>query len=131
MKTSELQGAALDWAVAKCEGHDNVRVKERDDLSKAIVIMEHTSCPDNKPGCAVMHLKGTYYDPTTNWSQGGPILDREKMMLEPYNDQWRAHKFTDEPPFIKAFGPTMLTAGLRCFIASRLGDEVDVPEELK
>ena len=28
-------------------------------------------------------------------------------------------------------GPTPLIAAMRCFVASRLGDEVDVPEELQ
>lgn len=28
------------------------------------------------------------------------------------------------------YGPTMLIAGLRCYVASKLGDEVDVPDEL-
>ena len=29
-----------------------------------------------------------------------------------------------------AFGPTPLIAAMRCFVASKLGDEVDVPDEL-
>jgi hypothetical protein len=29
------------------------------------------------------------------------------------------------------YGPTPLIAAMRCYVASRLGDEVDVPEELK
>lgn len=29
------------------------------------------------------------------------------------------------------FGPTPLIAAMRCYVASKLGDEVEVPEELK
>ena len=31
---------------------------------------------------------------------------------------------------IKYSGPTPLIAAMRCYVASKLGDEVDVPEEL-
>lgn len=98
MKTSELQGAALDWAVAKCEGHD----------------MEYFQVIDA-------------YSPSTDWSQGGPIIERGCITTQ-YMDRgyWRA--YIGKPI---SYGPTPLIAAMRCYVASKLGDEVDVPEELK
>lgn len=109
IKTSELTGLALDWAVAKCEGEVKVFAKGR--------------------------AASMCWSPSTNWSQGGPIIDREKIDLKylgydspPY---WGALKFSPSKYERRAaIGPTPLIAAMRCFVAYRLGDEVDVPEEL-
>ncbi len=109
MKTSELQGAALDWAVAKCEG---VAVEYIDD--------EITQCLLQKP-------QGRY-TPSTDWTQGGPIIEREKIAtrLDTSVNLWIA-----TAPFLPEFsGTTPLIAAMRCYAASKLGDEIEVPEEL-
>ena len=102
MKTSELTGAALDWAVAKCEGYRLDLVPE-----------------------------GTY-TPSTNWSQGGPIIEREGFCIQPFSGGWEcfvAHRlFEDDHHHSK--GPTPLIAAMRCYVASKLGDDVEIPEEL-
>lgn len=119
MKTSELTGAALDWAVAKCEalsaytdiGHDGwgVYVDYSDDY------------------CQV------HYTPTLNWGWGGPIIEREGIALEhmPFAKEWEARLYpTDGTPWVLT-GPTPLIAALRCYVASKLGDDIEIPEELK
>ena len=40
---------------------------------------------------------------------------------------WRACNYDET---IKAYGTTPLVAAMRCYVASKLGDEVDVPVEL-
>ena len=97
MKTAELTGAALDWAVANCEG-----------LIKGL---EHG------------------YTPSSNWAQGGLIIEREIIGLD-YDaaDGWQARDFDTQQ--ITATGKTPLVAAMRCYVASKLGDEVEVPEEL-
>jgi hypothetical protein len=66
---------------------------------------------------------------STDWSQGGPIIEREGITVGPDTgpDWWVAH--------IKGgiyidHGPTPLIAGMRCYVASKLGDEVEVPDKL-
>jgi hypothetical protein len=108
MKTSELTGAALDWAVAKCEG-EQIYLPLLDRI-----------CPDvGEP---------EFYDPSTNWSQGGPIIEREKITVEYTGDPdtWCACIMADQ----EVYGPTALIAAMRCNVASKLGDEVDIPKEL-
>ena len=108
MKTSELTGAALDWAVAKCEG-----------------------------GVGDNQLIGAWYTPSTDWAQGGPIIEREGIGLLRVGDrlphqQWDAGE-TDELPdtlWAVVSGPTPLIAAMRCYVASKLGDNIDIPEEL-
>mgnify|MGYP003443521145 FL=1 len=73
LKTSELTGAALDWAVAVCLG----AVWQPKSARASFFIW---------PGTPV------------KYSANG--------------------------------GPTPLVAAMRCYVASKLGDEVDVPEEL-
>lgn len=67
--------------------------------------------------------------PSTDWSQGGPIIEREKIGVWPsesISGQWGARMLNT---YIM-YGPTPLIAAMRCFVASKLGDEVEVPDEL-
>jgi len=109
MKVSELQGAALDqalcWAVAKGEG------------------IELT----NYSGNLIIRYDGDRWQPTTNWAQGGPIIERERIELWGDGDEgWIAYDNLNP----EQKGPTPLIAAMRCYVASRLGDEVEVPNEL-
>jgi hypothetical protein len=121
LKTSDLTGAALDWAVAKSE----VVVLARDPMGfgdGSWWTIEHTPFQDTPK-----QRVGFTYSPSTNWAQGGPIIEREGIATLPCPRGWAARVgFGGE--YIE--GPTPLIAAMRCFVASKLGDEVDVPEEL-
>lgn len=105
IKTSELTDAALDWAVAVCE-HNVGWEPEGEDRD--------------------------YY--STNWAQGGPIIAREGISLVMQGDahEWIASlwDYAEEDWHMYTSGSTPLIAAMRCYVASKLGDEVDVPEEL-
>jgi hypothetical protein len=94
MKTSELTGAALDWAVAKCEG------------TRAL---------------------WWEYSPSQKWEQAGPIIEREKIAIDFDGDAWCA---SDNRKPLANYGPTPLIAAMRCYVSSKLGDEIDLPKEL-
>ena len=114
MKTNELTGAALDWAVAKCEG----RVWE---------LVESFIAYHDDDGEMLY---------STDWAQGGPIIEREGISTrhseKDARGAWYAvlgpNRFLS--PDYEGSGPTPLIAAMRCYVASKLGDEVDVPEEL-
>lgn len=116
MKTSELTGTALDWAVAKCED-----------------IELYSGPRDSNPAYKanwVRRRHGDLFQPSTDWAQGGPIIERERIDSY-YNGEWNACCKSDQnghPDYWK--GPTPLAAAMRCFVASRLGDDVDIPAEL-
>lgn len=114
MKTRELSGAALDWAVAKCEGFIKVSV-----WPDMIGVCKKHSFEDQ--------LRWT---PSTDWAQGGPIIEREKLDVFCSGNVWDASTGDRHPNVIKT-GPTPLIAAMRCYVASRLGEEVDIPDELK
>lgn len=104
IKTQDLTGAALDWAVAKCDGGWI--------LALAYFLPNH--------GLGRMNF-------STSWAQGGPIIEREKIGIDHYHDVWNASKY-GLGWYIS--GPTPLIAAMRCYVASKLGNEVDVPKEL-
>ena len=122
MQISELTGIALDWAVAKCEGY----------AFNGKALTRNNPLDDG----ALEHIWRGDYTPSTNWAQGGPIIEREEIYLNPntgtvegYADLWCAdHTIQGTPP---QYGPTPLIAAMRCYATSRLGDEVDVPEALQ
>lgn len=73
--------------------------------------------------------------PTVIWEQGGPIIEREKIELIPPKDDsdpdWMAVWLnSDDAEAGIQNGPTLLVAAMRCYVASKLGDVVDVPKEL-
>lgn len=117
MKTSELQGAALDWAVAKCEG----------------VSVEYVD--DGITKCLLMRA-GARFNPSTNWAQGGPIIEREGLSMryspKDARGKWYAVQGPNRflSPDFEGSGPAPLIAAMRCYVASKLGDEIEVPNEL-
>ena len=70
---------------------------------------------------------------SSDWNKGGWIIEREKITLDSTAivGQWMAILYVpDEEPW-EMRGPTPLVAAMRCYVASKLGDEVQLPEELK
>lgn len=118
IKTSELTGAALDWAVAKCEG-----------------LLCFGYCTDGER-FDVEDSEGNIegFMPSTNWEQGGQIIERERISIRPdvAGPDFRA--FVIRPPdglSHRYIGETPLIAAMRCYVASKCGDEIEIPEELK
>ena len=109
MNTNELTGSALDWAVAKAEGK-NV---------------------DPWHGALMRWLKDHRY--STNWSQGGPIIERERIGFKYTGTAMEFVAWLNGGLSTKhdCYGPTPLIAAMRCYVASRLGDTIDIPEELQ
>jgi hypothetical protein len=121
MKTSELTGAQLDWAVAKCEGIN---------LHHAIQPHGYLEILFNEAN------GGDVFTPSDDWSQGGPIIEREKIDLQCWDFHSRPWKAlidggTDAGiALYQEYGPTPLIAAMRCYVASKLGDDVEIPKEL-
>ena len=106
MKVADAIGAQLDWMVAKCEG---TLPASYDDW------------------------KQTWPRYSTDWAQGGPIIERENISVGyqghlgvPLDSLWYATNRVDAC----GFGPTPLIAAMRCYMASKLGNQINVPEEL-
>jgi hypothetical protein len=118
MKTSELTGAALDWAVAIAEGWKPEKVS--DDRGEYWWFFKDSRGMNPK-----------HYHPSTHWGIGGAIIEREGISValergEPWA-AWSKAPFRDDAEAF-GYGETPLTAAMRCYVASKLGDEVQLPE---
>lgn len=131
MKTSELTGAALDYAVAKCEGYEiSYDADERDFWLDSIVTPVS--------GLTTFGWLSKEVRFSTDWAQGGVILEREKITVgyERYGAQggetWDAvKKAFDDTVLWLEYGPTPLIAAMRCYCCAKLGDEIEIPQELQ
>lgn len=65
---------------------------------------------------------------STDWAQGGPIIEREYIQLT-IDLGWIATR-KEGPAVSEEHGPTPLIAAMRCYVASVLGDEVEIPATL-
>ncbi len=128
IKVSEAEGAALDWLVASIEYPNDTEVKEPE-----------LAMPES-------------YDFSSNWGEGGPIVDREGISLRAIRKpghsfdglwlaipadtntgetvRWHERQHGSTGALRRWQGPTALIAAMRCFVASKLGETAKVPEEL-
>ena len=107
IKTSELNGVALDRAVSDCDP-DSIAIGVSDFLP---------------------------YSPSTDWSHGGPIIEREGIQVyrlgRTRDSFWGATMFWDDmhgSSEVTEEGETPLIAAMRCYVAGMLGDEIEVPD---
>lgn len=133
MKVSELTGHALNWAVAMAEG-DKVyrpRLGRPSDWDKEAYLADGS---DDRwvvrvQNPKVAHFVDWTYNPSGSWMEGGPIIEREKLDVFCSGSVWDASTGDRHPNVIKS-GTTPLVAAMRCYVASKLGDEVEIPAEL-
>lgn len=128
VRTSELAGQALDWAVAKAEGMTaHVAIDGNIYASAACWIRDRRFCA---PGASEV------FKPSTDWTQGGPLLDKYDIALNGGLADGEMviyatlRAVADNSPFATAAGPTRLIAVCRAIVAAKLGDVVQVPAEL-
>ena len=123
VKTSELTGIALNWAVAKCEG---VAVTY-DQMNRWYETVDPRHAHIDDP---------MVYAPTIYWEQAGEIIEREKITTINqsfpyfYTDCWAGFLSMPDGTEVFEYGSSPLEAAMRCYVASKLGDEVDIPDEL-
>ncbi|MBL0581662.1 phage protein NinX family protein [Aeromonas caviae] len=111
VKTEELDGHALDWAVAVANGLNAEKNGLRYDLR-------------GRP--TVAGEFAVYYQPSKNWLQCGPLIEKYNICVSAQGEptEWSASvgRSTDE-----MFGKTPMVAICRALVAEKVGDEVMVP----
>jgi hypothetical protein len=135
LKTSKAKDQVLNYLVAKCEGKTKLYQIRRGD--SRVIDTDHPEYFEQ--------YKRQHDEYSTDWALAGPIIEREKLGVwwathyvdddgVEYGNHWYAEPgCTDDnadKPYSVAFGPTPLIAAMRCYVASKLGDEVEVPDEL-
>jgi len=111
IKVSEATNIQLDWLVTQIDGWP---------VTQAL-----TRCKERG---RVTLIGGSVFSPSTHWGQGGPIIEREDISPRSCGDgSWVADWYFGD---VRCVGPSPLIAAMRCYVASKLGDEVDIPAEL-
>ena len=113
MKTEELTGAALDWAVCKARG-------------------EHQHPYDEYTPTWMANRRYS-----EDWAKGGSVIEQEKIgvwwathYVDDDGQEYGNHWYAETAEGLVGDGPTPLVAAMRCYVASKLGEEVEVPDEL-
>lgn len=105
IRTNQLIGPALDWAVAKCEGN---------------------TFAGDFPHLLASGFRSPKY--STDWSQAGPIIEQGGISWHCGNkSSWHAYGYGSAENYS---GPTPLIAAMRCYVASVIGDTVQIPRAL-
>lgn len=132
IKVSELNLPELDYWVAKAgelpiensKAYPHcVVVRPKDHLTRQLGYIRR----DGKSFDGIQHA----YSPSTDWSQGGPIIERERISTEYWvteltdrtGEPWQAYPHIDNP--IYTWGATSLIAAMRAYVASKFGETVD------
>jgi hypothetical protein len=126
MQVAELDGAALDYWVAKAEGFEFTRIE--DDLCWVTWV----DCPDHPSDTGAVDEA---YEASIDWMIAGPIIERDRISLV-HDDgtdpselgTWTAFFGNDRDHGVA--GPTLLTAAMRAYVARHFGAEVaEIPSE--
>lgn len=114
IKVSTAEGATLNWMVAKAEGL-NVYIPAYAEQAW-IAVHDDTGiwrCPSY----------------STDWAQGGPIIERERISIRQWINVPIVHAYMPEGEW-SSDGQSPLIAAMRCYVVSKLGEEVEAPDEL-
>ena len=106
VKTEELTGAALDWAVNLCLSEDDIY-----ELYGA--------------GMVGNVSPGVNFKPSADWAQAGPLINKFCPSFK------HIHGLVIcEVNGAMEYGGDYLTATSRAVVACKLGEEVEIPDEL-
>lgn len=129
MKTIDLIGPALDWAVAQAANVAVIIVRD----GTPFFDVDHYPHYGNPCSDAIKQRFG----PSYNWAQGGQIIEREHLIIRPEKRKhapvgeiyWEAYSAFGRA--VITTGPTPLVAAMRCYVTMKLGTDVTIPEEVK
>lgn len=112
MKVSELQGEELDRLIAKIEDRETA-------IRSSGLVARFLECGPTD---------WQHYSPSTDWTLGGPIIERERGGFYPERQigeevLWFA-RMGREASRYQCYGPTPLIAAMRAYVASKYGEEV-------
>ena len=135
IKTHELRHKALDYAVAKAMGYKVGQFEDRESSVVAQLPNDSIRFIQSGRGNLLPILRNGYWNPSTNWAQGGLIIDQEGVFRIMCPKVKGAADTVARLPngingWYEGYGPTPLIAAMRVFVESCLGEYVDIPEEL-
>lgn len=117
VKPHLLTGAKLDYWVARAEGLPCVLEQWMTNPPKPAacwLLPEGAKLPDYAAGP---------YSPSTNWAQGGPIIERERIRLDPDSEDGQEGEWYADTHRDCGRSDAPLIAAMRAYVASKFGRE--------
>lgn len=131
-RVADLEGAELDYWVAKAEGQDPDRNYQRRDADGSVYLLDRLTREEAEAWAEQREGRSTYryIAPYSElWQYGGPIIERERIFLSPPSDKaglWFAA--APAPGSTKMeigqFADKPLVAAMRVYVVIKLGEEV-------
>ena len=112
---SDLSNMELDYLVAKI---DDI-LYMRDTEGRVLEIDK-----DKRVYAVTADSRMYAYKPTTQWRQGGPLIDKYRISVQRTGSEWTA----DIDREITAVGATPLVAAMRALVTQKRGSMVEVDE---
>lgn len=125
LKTNKLEGAALNYAVAKCEGI-RTYIRPYEHTMTGVCILDADLVDMGTDGSQELRY-------SHDWAQGGPIMERERIEISILTKEGFITVIgvsSDADHIVTAKGPTYLIAAMRCYVESKLGHVVEIPNAL-
>ena len=142
IKVADATGRTLDYLVAKAMGH-SVKLRTWKDITDTLDPVEDADLiafhkerntirvsAEQIPGGGWFPCPSYSTEPSAAW----PIIDREKISIQQETGQPavavpdRSKYPGCDAPWV--FGHTALIAAMRCYVITKLGETVEIPEEL-
>lgn len=127
VKTADLIGRALDWAVLSIERPEsaggNVDCVHRFDTDGGVRALYL------EDGDLLSVFTARY---SVDWSQGGPLIEKHQIELKWEGIDGKAYWWSATHQDVVQFqlGDKPLIAACRAIVAAKIGDTVQVPEKL-
>jgi Protein of unknown function (DUF2591) len=136
-KVANLTGGLLDYGVARAVGAEGARLNTPDgyyDQFKRKNITPEQWCNCTRPDWVPEHRWFGRFKPSTDWEQGGPLVDKRCIDID--QDGARSPDVKCRAVMtsfskdvlqrrVSSFGPTALIAAMRAIVAAKFGEEVD------
>ncbi|WP_368762126.1 phage protein NinX family protein [Klebsiella pneumoniae] len=151
VKTAELTGRALDWAVAQVVKPEGFVMRDTGGEMDPPMVLGIADIPDAR-ACLILDINPaeinidewplkSCWSPSTDWSQAGPLMEKYEISVireegigspsfwagtEPLPDSMFGFNYKGA----SESGETILIAVCRTIVTAKLGGEVEVPQEL-
>jgi hypothetical protein len=134
MKVSDLQGGMLDYWTARADeswkwAHELFPTMTLDATFSGVRYDPEwrNFYGENVGGCILIpnnpfRQDRQWFRPSTDWSHGGPIIERQRIWLSDDEGEWLASCHPDHTLIQE--GKTPLIAAMRAYVASKCGEEV-------
>lgn len=126
MLVDKLLGVQLDWAVAKAAG----KLIEGEPHPSRHVVMTQGGPHQKWYMLCVSAPDLQRFSPSTNATQAVELMEQARIASLPQGVAGTKHSWLAHTTGVHCYGPTMIVAGMRAYVKHKVGNVIELPEEL-